>query len=326
MSLDQPLLSPSDSPSDDSITFPIEEAEDSTTNIKSLLTKFNSLITTIQSTLTTIEASSPPPASSSTFKALTTNLDLAGDLIPSLHTAFKSSPLSSSSLQSSRPPSLQSASNAVGVTTTLSQTQRSLRKQYNEHRREFQSLIRTYTSLTGRYDEVAESVAGTGSVRMSAESRGGESFVSTAGGGGGGGGSFIGTGGGGYATAGREEEGNVPSRVLVKTYADDVTEQIVQSRAADIEVIARNVANVNEVYRDLANLVDEQQVEIDDIEQNIMMARERTEKGNEQLVKATDFQKSTGRCAKLVIAMVFVAAIVCIGILYGDRIFHGSSK
>ena len=113
---------------------------------------------------------------------------------------------------------------------------------------------------------------------------------------------------------------------MVKTYADDLTEQIVQSRAADIEVIARNVANVNEVYRDLANLVDEQQVEIDDIEQNIMMARERTEKGNEQLVKATDFQKSTGRCAKLVIATVFVAAIVCIGILYGDRIVHGSSK
>ena len=47
-------------------------------------------------------------------------------------------------------------------------------------------MIRTYTSLTGRYDEVAESIAGTGSVRMSAESRGGESFVSTAGGGGGG--------------------------------------------------------------------------------------------------------------------------------------------
>ncbi|GMH55311.1 hypothetical protein TrRE_jg5207 [Triparma retinervis] len=229
---------------------------------------------------------------------------------PGLKLLFSKDPTKSASSAS-----LQSASNSLGVTTTLSPQHRQVRKEYNELRREFQALIRKYTDLTVRCDEVMEACASS-SVRMSAESRGGESFIST--------------GGNSSLLANRSLEDlddaaqGPPPKVQVKTYATDPTAAVVQSRAADIEVIARNVRDVNEVYRDLANLVDEQQVEIDDIEQNIMMTRERTEKGAVHLRKATDFQKKSGRCVKVMVAIVIVAAVVCIGVLYGDRIIHGT--
>ena len=111
-----------------------------------------------------------------------------------------------------------------------------------------------------------------------------------------------------------------PLAPLAHWQFQDNTNALVSERARDIEVIARNVGKVNEVYRDLANLVEEQGVEIDDIEQNIIMSRERTEKGKEQLRLATDFQKKSGKCAKVVIALVIVGACVGIGILYGGRI------
>mmetsp|Transcript_14367 Transcript_14367/g.29579 ORF Transcript_14367/g.29579 Transcript_14367/m.29579 type:complete len:332 (+) Transcript_14367:83-1078(+) len=242
-------------------------------------------------------------------------IDECGEKIPQLHTLFQSSSSSSTSILHSRTtPSTTSASATITGESTLGREERSKRREFNEERRRFQEVIKRYTMLCGRFDSLLST---SDSVRWSANSRGTMD------------GSFVSyndsiTGGGGSFVAGRigedeEEEHPLPPHIQTFTTTDP-TSQIVESRARDIEVISRNVKLVNSTYQDLANLVEEQGVEIDDIEQNILMSRERTAAGNEQLRKATEFQKSSGKCAKIIIAIVIVGAIVCIGILYGGRI------
>ena len=72
------------------------------------------------------------------------------------------------------------------------------------------------------------------------------------------------------------------SGAKTKTYkAQDFSEALVSERHREIEQIQGSMVKVNEVYNDLANLVDEQQIEIDDIEQNILASHERTQAGEE---------------------------------------------
>ena len=85
-------------------------------------------------------------------------------------------------------------------------------------------------------------------------------------------------------------------------------------------MITNSMQKVGEIYNDLANLVDEQQYEIDDIESNILNSHNRTEAGIDQLQKATNFQKSSSKCIVWLLLLILVAAIVCIGILYGGQI------
>ena len=95
---------------------------------------------------------------------------------------------------------------------------------------------------------------------------------------------------------------------------------LVQERKAEIENIQSSMVKINDIYNDLANLVDEQQVEIDDIEQNIVASHERTQAGIMQLHAATATQKTTGKCFRWIMLFVFVGCATAIGILYGGEI------
>ena len=94
-----------------------------------------------------------------------------------------------------------------------------------------------------------------------------------------------------------------------------------EERRQEIQQMQNSMSKVNEIYRDLGNLVEEQQYEIDDIENNIMASHTRTEAGMGQLMKAGEFQKSSSRCISWLLVLVVIAAVVCIGILYGKQIF-----
>lgn len=95
---------------------------------------------------------------------------------------------------------------------------------------------------------------------------------------------------------------------------------VLAERKNEIIMITNSMQKVGEIYNDLANLVDEQQYEIDDIESNILNSHNRTEAGIDQLQKATNFQKSSSKCIVWLLLLILVAAIVCIGILYGGQI------
>ena len=62
-----------------------------------------------------------------------------------------------------------------------------------------------------------------------------------------------------------------------------------EERRQEIEQIKDSMMKVNEIYKDLGNLVEEQQYEIDDIENNIMASHARTEAGMGQLLKGEKF-------------------------------------
>ena len=101
---------------------------------------------------------------------------------------------------------------------------------------------------------------------------------------------------------------------------------LIEERRKEIEQIQSNMMKVNEVYTDLANLVDEQQVEIDDIEQNIIYSHSRVEAGSKQLEKATALQKNSGKCVRWVLGLIILGALVSIGVLYRDQLFSRKAK
>ncbi|GAB9463501.1 hypothetical protein Gpo141_00000958 [Globisporangium polare] len=70
-------------------------------------------------------------------------------------------------------------------------------------------------------------------------------------------------------------------------------EALIEEREKDIDKIHHSVAQVQEIFRDLAAIVNEQQTVIDDIETNIHESLEQTQRGRDEVQKAADMQ---GRC------------------------------
>lgn len=70
-------------------------------------------------------------------------------------------------------------------------------------------------------------------------------------------------------------------------------EALIEEREKDIDKIHQSVAQVQEIFRDLAAIVNEQQTVIDDIETNIHESLEQTQRGRDEVQKAADMQ---GRC------------------------------
>jgi len=91
---------------------------------------------------------------------------------------------------------------------------------------------------------------------------------------------------------------------------------LIAEREKGIKDIEKSVLEVNEIFRDLSNIVVEQGVMIDSIESNIEVSVQATDKGVEELTKASDYQKSsrTKMCCFLLIILIVVA--VAIGLVW----------
>jgi len=76
--------------------------------------------------------------------------------------------------------------------------------------------------------------------------------------------------------------------------------------------IERDAQEIFEMYKDLKDLVNEQQASIDIIDNNIQDTKAKVEQGQEQLVQAEEYQKKarSRKCCILVILVAVVAAIV----------------
>jgi len=111
-----------------------------------------------------------------------------------------------------------------------------------------------------------------------------EELFDSAGGRGGGGG-----GGGGSQRMQmlQQQHGQQQQQMLI---AEDLDERLLQEREEEIVLINQSVAKVNEIFRDLGDLVSRQQEDIDVIEQNVQHSHAAAKSGLEQVEKAAKYQ------------------------------------
>ncbi|DBA02221.1 TPA: hypothetical protein N0F65_007631 [Lagenidium giganteum] len=69
-------------------------------------------------------------------------------------------------------------------------------------------------------------------------------------------------------------------------------EALIEERERDIEKIHTSVAQVNEIFRDLAAIVNEQQTAIDEIETHVHESLQQTQHGLDEVKKASEMQRT----------------------------------
>jgi hypothetical protein len=89
-------------------------------------------------------------------------------------------------------------------------------------------------------------------------------------------------------------------------------EAVIEEREQGIQEIHQQIGEVNEIFKDLAVLVNEQGYMIDDIESHIESANAATVQGNRQLVKAVKSQKSGSSITCWILVIVSVALLLFI--------------
>ncbi len=101
----------------------------------------------------------------------------------------------------------------------------------------------------------------------------------------------------------------------------DFNEQIVRERNREIREIETAVVEVGQIFQDLAAMVNEQGVMVDNIEANISSAVEATSTGVVQLEGAEEYQiKARKKCACITIIVVVAVAVIVVIILFALKI------
>jgi len=91
---------------------------------------------------------------------------------------------------------------------------------------------------------------------------------------------------------------------------------LIQDRQQGIKEIAKTVQEVNEIFTDLAHLVNEQGVLIDNIETNVEASVQHTSKGVVELRKASDYQKSARTKMCCLALILLIVAGVAVGAVF----------
>eukprot|EP01137_Pigoraptor_chileana_P001311 Opistho-2@38766 len=94
----------------------------------------------------------------------------------------------------------------------------------------------------------------------------------------------------------------------------EYNESLIIEREREIREIEHAIIEVNEIFRDLASIIADQGQLIDNIEANIESSSVNVEKGTEELVSASDYQKSARKkmCCLLIILAIVAGVIVAI--------------
>jgi len=86
-----------------------------------------------------------------------------------------------------------------------------------------------------------------------------------------------------------EEMSNKLQQVQINP--SDMNEEILRERNTEIRAINEQMANVNEIFKDLAHIVNNQQEDVDNIEEMMEKTHEHAKAGLEQVEKANEYQK-----------------------------------
>lgn len=81
-------------------------------------------------------------------------------------------------------------------------------------------------------------------------------------------------------------------RERVQMQEEAINTAIIQETEEELQNINKSLYTVNEIYRDLANIVDQQQEAVEQIETNTEGAHARAQEGLVQVQKANDYQPS----------------------------------
>jgi len=104
----------------------------------------------------------------------------------------------------------------------------------------------------------------------------------------------------------------------------------VQDKYQDVLALEASIVELHQMFLDFALLVDQQGELLDQIEHQVKAASDFIEKGNEDLVEATDLQKSIRRkqCCLILIVLVVIGVIIggIVGSQYAQGKIGGSSK
>eukprot|EP00298_Acanthocystis_sp_HF-20_P000103 c10122_g1_i1.p1 GENE.c10122_g1_i1~~c10122_g1_i1.p1 ORF type:complete len:272 (+),score=96.16 c10122_g1_i1:176-991(+) len=88
-------------------------------------------------------------------------------------------------------------------------------------------------------------------------------------------------------------------------------ESVVKEREKGIRYIESTIQEINQIYKDLAFMVNEQGAVIDTIESNVTSAYDRVDSGRSQLIQAAeDHQKSRNRICCLLLILIIVLFIL----------------
>jgi t-SNARE complex subunit (syntaxin) len=137
-----------------------------------------------------------------------------------------------------------------------------------------------------------------------------------------------------YDSAQQQEEDNNPfndpdvrshqgekiqSTAVVQDFS--VEQAIIDERKEDMVFLENEMRNLNEVFIDIAKLIHDQGQDLDTIEANTSTAVVETDKGVDELKKASEYQKSSRKklCCLTLLLVIIVAAIAIVCWLFLAR-------
>ena len=82
-----------------------------------------------------------------------------------------------------------------------------------------------------------------------------------------------------------------PQSQYVAQTQDQIQNQLIAERDVEILAINKEMSKVNDIFKDLASIVDSQQVEIDNIETLMEESHLHAKAGLEQVQQANEYQK-----------------------------------
>lgn len=98
----------------------------------------------------------------------------------------------------------------------------------------------------------------------------------------------------------------------------DFQESLIIEREAEIRNIEQSVGELNELFRDVAHMVREQEPILDAIDANVTNTRDDTRNADIQLRQASRHQKSArGKACCLLVILVIVLTVVILAIVIG---------
>ncbi|KAF8459103.1 t-SNARE [Terfezia claveryi] len=102
----------------------------------------------------------------------------------------------------------------------------------------------------------------------------------------------------------------------------DFQEMLINEREADIRQIEQGISELNEIFRDLGTMVNEQGHMIESIEGNVQNTLTSTRDASRELVQANKYQKSArNRACMLLIILAVVLAVVLLAVSYSNPVF-----
>ena len=92
----------------------------------------------------------------------------------------------------------------------------------------------------------------------------------------------------------------------------DVNEALIQERKDDMEQVHSKIVQVNDIFKDLATMVEDQGEQIETIRGDLQVAEKKTESGVKELDKASGYQKATTKKLMFCVLMLMIGIAVVV--------------